>query len=173
MTYTVLSGNIIRLSLERSEAVRLLGAKGSQQLMVRLLLKKVLSKLRLPTEGSFFARGVNNPVGGYDLYFTPQQNTSAEAPSTPYLLYFGSCNAALFAAMVLKQKLSDLEDCRFFRVENGYRLLIPASCSPAAAGLFEELSESVSKSRIEYAKTEEHGRELISHDALSVLAELY
>ena len=173
MTYTVLSGNIIRLSLERGEAMRLLGAKGGQRLMVRLLLKKVLSELRLPTEGSFLAQGVKNPTGGYDLYFTPHKTLLLEKTPVSYTLYFSACNDAIFAAKIISESLSAVLDCRFFRVENGYCLLISAVCSPAAAGLFEELSEKVSKSRIDYAKTEEHGTELISRNALSVLSRLY
>lgn len=174
MTYTVFGENIIRLSLEEWEFERIFGRRegiepsAKSRLALKLLLKKALKDLKLPPDGNFSAEFSKNLAGGCDIYFKKGFYDGSE----PCIFYFEGIKEALSAAKSTCE-LSFSEKSRFFNTDLGYCLVFEEGISKRVYNSLNKFAKSLRRGKLEVVKAEEHGRELIPFDAVSVLADLY
>jgi hypothetical protein len=179
MTYTLLHGNIIKLSLSRGEMKKLFSSdlhtvKTTNIKKLKILLIKTLRDLRLSAFGDFSAEITKNLSGGADIYFRRIYTVNEPSETKqPCVLKFDNCNDALFTARMLKLCGKNHSKSRFFKTESGYSLLFEEGVSSIMYRVARGLDHPIFNSNVECAKAIEYGEELIAADAVSVLADLY
>ena len=182
MTYSVLHGNIIKLSLDKLEAQKIFGTfygdknkLPKSRIALKLLLKKALKDLEFSAQGDFSAQMTRNLAGGLDIYFRKCFSAAqkSQAENQHCALFFESCAEALKTAKAIKTELGAPKTSRFFRTEEGYCLVFEKVFSSEMHRFAEEFSNCLSHGDVECAKFMEYGKELISANAVSVLADLY
>ncbi len=182
MTYTVLKGDRFRISLDKEEMTKLFGSKEKicedskqTQHIIKLLLKKAItdSGFKVGAKG-VFTEIVGNISGGCDIYFIKPTLTLklSEKTVSPFILEFKNCKDAISLAKILSAQSDKFADSRFFKMEKGFRLIILANSAINAENIAVDFAEKFYRGKIEQAKTEEYGKELISKNAISVLAGL-
>ncbi len=180
MTYTVLKGDRFRISLDKEEMTRLFGSKEKicedskqTQYVIKLLLKKAITDSGFSVgKKGVYTEIVGNISGGCDIYFIKPALTLklSEKAVSPLVLHFKNCNDAISSAKILSAKSDNFADSRFFKMEKGFRLIIWANSGLNFESCAIDFAEKFYRGQIEQAKTEEYGKELISKNAVSVLA---
>lgn len=180
MTYTVLKGDRIRISLERFEMIKLFGSKekilngsGDTRTIIKMLLKKAVTDLGFKADTSgVTVEIVGNISGGCDLYFIKENNRLSVKSKAlkPVVFEFKSCQDAVLAArkFILSEKTGILT--HFFKTENGFRLIAPKGLTKKQINLFESFAQKVYFLDLAVALTEEYGKELILNSAVLTLS---
>ena len=180
MTYTVLKGDRIRISLERLEMIKLFGSKekilnGSSdtKTIIKMLLKKAVTDLGFKTDtNGVTVEIVGNISGGCDLYFIKENNRFSVKSKAlkPVVFEFESCQNAVLATrkFVLSENPNTLT--HFYKTENGFRLIAPKGLTEKQINLLKSFAQKVYFLDLAVALTQEYDKELILNNAILTLS---
>ena len=177
MTYLKLKNNRLRISLTKEETEKIFGNADAldkndpkTSLALKMLLKKAFSDNNLVCDCSnIWIEVAKNLSGGYDIYFTKSKYTSNMTDSTLLVLEFSNCEGAIRTSKAIVASKCEHSDSRFYRLSNKYRMIVVSKRGiPAAI----EFADNVYASKIEVARTLEHGRPIIKDGAIEILSKL-
>ena len=179
MTFLRLKNDRLRISLTKEETEKLFGRNDildpndpKAKTALKLLFKKAVRDNVLKPErySGVWVEVVKNLSGGYDVYFTKSGlNISSGSLVNNCTLQFLNCADAIKASKILALS-SAVRKSSFYRFYDKYRMLVELENGAFAPA--EEFAEKVFTDTFIAEQTLEHGRELIKHNAIEILAKL-
>ncbi|MBR6573120.1 MAG: adaptor protein MecA [Clostridia bacterium] len=186
MTVDTINENKLRICLDAKETKQLFGSfekidynDPDTRFALNLILKQALPEVEFTLNCQRLYVEVSPAIsGGCNIYFT-KTNSKAKRyklsnSSFIYIFEFDSCQDAINASKeVVKLKCSTELDSKFYSFSSKYRMIIESkqNCSEFSS-LMKEFSLLLSSEDNEKQQTIEYGKEIISDNALSVLANL-
>ncbi len=179
MTYLKLKNNRLRISLTKSETEQIFGSSENidkddpkTSLALKMLFKRAVSDNNLEIDcSSVFIEVAKNLSGGYDIYFSKSKYCALQPKATLLILDFSSCENAICASKAILSFKYDIADSRFYKYLDRYRMIILTKGKYADIPTI-EFADNVFTTRIDAAKTAEHGRLIIKEKAVDVLGSL-
>lgn len=170
--------NKLKITLSLTESRRLFG--GSEQLdknslatrlALKLLLKKAVCDMGFKLDGkSILAEISKNRYGGYDVYFSkntyPAKQLNKASEQTVF--EFSSCENVIKACRAIKRCRENISSS-FYRMENGYRLILDDAVN---LHTINEFADKTYSSQEEIYFTRKCGRLLIEQNAVLILQKL-
>ena len=165
----------LRISLTKYETFALFGAdesinKNSPQTRaaLKILLKKALNDRLMKADcNSVKAEIVRNFSGGFDVYFRKGAPLNTPLKSQNWILEFRSLENAIKASRQLIEHKVGLSN--LYRINGCYRITV-TSCRDTVKVM--DFADKVLTGTFYAAATEEHGKKLISDNAVETLAQL-
>ncbi len=165
----------LRISLTKTEAFALFGNdenidRNSPQTRaaLRILLKKALCDRLIKADcSSVKAEIIRNFSGGFDIYFRKSKTQNALTENKIWILEFGSLENAIKASKQLI--LVNHSPSSLYRINGCYRMTVTSYRDALSV---EEFADAVLTGTLCAAVTEEHGKMLISDNAIHTLAKL-
>ena len=181
MTYFLIDKSRIKISLSREEVACLFGDPANLsshdpkiQRTIKGLLKKAVKDMGFrPEKGSIFADAMRTAGGGLDIYFSsPTKNRYPKEDF--YILEFSSLEALSEASKAIVFTIPKLSDSGRLYLFNGkYRLIVPSFCpEEKLVPLVKEFLGVIVKGKCHKAVTEEHGRMVLSDNAVRLMTKL-
>lgn len=165
----------LRISLTKSEAFALFGNDESidrnspqTRAVLKILLKKALCDRLIKADcSSVKAEIIRNFSGGFDVYFRKNKPQNALTENKVWVLEFGSLENAIKASkqlILVSDSLSSL-----YKINGVYRMTVTSYSNVLS---IKEFADAVLTGKLYAAVTEEHGKMLISDNAIHTLAKL-
>lgn len=174
MTYLKLK-NRLRISLTRLETENIFGSAHSLNkndpkvtCALKALLKKAINEREFSPTESVWVEVLKNTMGGYDIFFSKSEPTSALSYTSVAVLEFGDLENAIRAA----KAITFCGPSRLYKYCGRYRLVVCCTSEKRGMPPALEFADKVYKSLTETAKTMEHGTVLIKENAFEVLSAL-
>ncbi len=186
MTVDTINENKLRICLDAKETKQLFGSfekidynDPDTRFALNLILKQALPEVEFTLNCQRLYVEVSPAIsGGCNIYFT-KTNSKAKRyrmsnSSLVYIFEFDSCQDAINASKeVAKLEGSTQLSSRFYRFSSKYRMIIESKQNSLDFPLvLKEFSVLLSNETSEKQKTIEYGKEIISDNAVSVLANL-
>lgn len=186
MTVSSLGNDKLKISLDAKEIKRLFGSyekidcnDPGTKFALNLLLKQAVPESDFKMNAQKLnVEIVKNLFGGCDIYFLKsnlifKKVIASDSYKQNCIMEFSSLDNAITAAKLIKQKHICKIESRLYRMKTKYRIIVTSE-KEVSKILFcaNEFADNFMFSHTEKAKTEEYGKEIISSDAIALLASL-